>query len=349
MNYPFNNPNQDNDLSAPQVFICILNWNGWEDTIECLESVLRSSYSNYRIVVLDNASTDNSYTKIRDWAERKVKVASPFLTDQRDTKEIYVAFYNRDTAEQGGDPQVESKLNSMLGNQYLVFIQTGANLGYAGGNNIGIRYALALQADYVWLLNNDTVIEHDALQAMIVLAEQYPEAGMLGSKLLLYDKPNCLEAIGGAKFLVKSPLGQEDRGQWEQVKEMDYIFGASLLVKRATIMDTGLMDEDYFLYCEEIDWNIVARRKKWQLLYCPKSLVYHKLSKSIDVKAPIRDYYLVRNRLILLKKFNPLWIPFVLLKFVLAASKLAVKGEWDNVRAMVEGFNDFLRGVKGKK
>jgi hypothetical protein len=144
-------------------------------------------------------------------------------------------------------------------------------------------------------------------------------------------------------------LGQEDRGQWEEVKAMDYIFGASLLVKRATLVDAGLMDEDYFLYCEEIDWSIVARRKRWKLIYCPKSVVYHKLSKSVDLKAPIRDYYLVRNQLILLRKFNPFWIPFVLMKFILVGSKLAAKSEWDNIRAMIEGSRDFLRGVKGKK
>lgn len=351
MNYDLINSNLENKFAYPQVFILILNWNSWKDTIECVESVLCNSYLNYRIIILDNASTDDSFNQIKSWAEGKIKVVNSFLSEKRDSSEIYMANYDRDLAEEGGDPLVESKLDSMPCDQYLVFIQTGSNLGYAGGNNVGIRYALnkLSDSDYIWLLNNDSVIDCDALQSMISLAEQQLQIGMVGSKLLFYDKPNVLQAAGGANFLVKTPLGQEDQGQWEQVKELDFIFGASLLVKVKTIKSTGLMDENYFLYCEETDWCIAARQKRWKLLYCPQSKVYHKRSKSIALKAPIRDYYLVRNRLILLKKFNPLWIPVVLLKFILIGLKLALKGEWDNVQAMLLGFNDFLRGVTGKK
>ena len=139
------------------VYVILLNWNGWKDTIHCLESLFRSDYSDYRVIVCDNASTDGSMEKIKAWAEGKV-MPDEELNDQLKplvfppvAKPIAYVEYNRAEAEAGG--------NGSEKNTPLVLIQNGSNDGFSAGNNVGIRYALKKNADYIWLLNNDTVVK----------------------------------------------------------------------------------------------------------------------------------------------------------------------------------------------
>jgi hypothetical protein len=345
----------------PKVYIIILNYNGWADTIECLESVLRNDYPNYQVIVVDNNSPNNSMEYIKAWAEGKldvwVKQDHPLrhLSFPPVKKPVPYVFYTRKEAEKGGNSDLENKLTKNISSEIatsypLVFIQTGENLGFAGGNNVGIRYVLAKNDfEYIWFLNNDTVIERDALSKLVQKFEKYEKLGkkigIAGSKLLYYDNPKLIQGIGGIYnkwFAVAKHLGvfEEDRGQYDNedvLDKIDYIIGASMLVSKDFIKEVGLMCEDYFLYFEEMDWTIRGKKKGYQLAYCWKSKVYHKEGGSIgsslkgERKSEIADYYGLRNRIVFTKKFYPKYLWSVYLGFIVVIWNRIRRAQWKHL------------------
>ena len=358
----------------PKVYILVLNYNGWSDTIECLESVFRNSYPNYQVVVIDNASSNGSMEKIKGWANGEQEVLCPdsshplyHLSHPFIKKPIPYVYYTREEAENGGNPELEEELlgdledkkpntHSLLRSQIgtstrcpLTLIQTGDNLGFAGGNNVGIRYALAKgDCGYVWLLNNDTVIDESALTEMMSLAENDQKIAMVGSKLLYYDKPAIIQEIGGGTINYKA-LGihiggyfEEDKGQWDKPIEPDYITAASVLVRKHLIDRIGLLDEAYFMYIEDLDWSLRAKSEGYKLIYSYKSMIWHKKGSSTGTsgncgnflgrkssrpsvkKFSTTYYYNIRNRVYFVKKyFLPqrlacffIYFPFKILRLV---------------------------------
>ncbi len=299
--------------NQPKVVILILNWNGWKDTIECLESVFRLDFIGYKVVVCDNGSTDGSPGMIAKWADGLLE-AHDFSVSLKSVgvpviKPLNYVSYGRKSAEEGGDKNE---------NAALVLIQTGDNLGFAGGNNVGLRYCMARNDfDYVWILNNDTIVESDALTHLHARLVGRPTYGMCGSKLIFYHNPEYVQALGGSAFDASKgvviPLGhlQNSRiinDEADIEAQMDYVVGASMLVSREFLNDIGLMTEDYFLYYEEIDWAFRARGK-YQLAYSEDSHIYHKEGGSIgssSTKEPsaTSTHYLYRNRIRFNKRFN---------------------------------------------
>ena len=352
----------------PKVAIIVLNWNGWRDTIECLESVLRNDYPNYQVIVVDNNSPNNSMEYIKVWAEGRQEVLTPapshplyHLSHPPVKKPIPYVYYTREEAESGGGPELEEKLKDKIPEgvttKYpLVFIQTGENLGFAGGNNVGIRYALAKDNfEYIWLLNNDTVIDKSALSEMVKLIESNSKIGVVGSKLLFYDKPNTIQAIGGGKInkwtKVPEPIGRLESDNVKRSKklDLDHIIGASMLIRKKIIEEVGFMDESFFMYLEETDWCIRIKKAGWKLFYCPRSKIWHKEGKTIGNKNPIQDYYIVRNCFYFVTKNYPLYLPVCLLysiyRFILP--KL-VRRESKRLKFTMKAYLDFFRNRNGK-
>lgn len=325
-------------MSNLSVFILVLNWNGWEDTIECLESIQRLNYMNYSVAVIDNGSTDSSTARIKDWAAGKP---------------ITWIEYDRAAAEAGGLQGQEAKIEGLPASRKIILIQNGENLGFAGGNNVGIRYALKRGADYIWLLNNDTVVDREALSKMVDLGETRADIGMVGSKLLCYNKQGVIQAAGGGKVwpwlgIAKHYGEQEDdAGRWNEIMEPDYVTGASLLSRRAAIEDIGLIKESYFLYWEDTDWCERAKRNKWRLLYCPDSLVWHKENNATGYKSPVVEYYALRNSLFFVRQFYAKYLPSAFLVQLLKLPKRIIKGQFANAGAIVRGYADFLKGKQG--
>lgn len=318
------------EIGAGKVYIIVVNWNGWPDTIECLESVFRSLYGNYQVVVSDNGSQDGSIDRIREWAEGELQAkSSPHPSLSRLTyppvpKPISVVEYDRTTAEKGGDTR--------LGDARLILIETGENLGFAGGNNVALRLALARDDfEYVWLLNNDTVVSATALSALIRRLQERPDAGLCASTLLYYHEPNTVQVRGGISygrwFATMRPLGKGqsadrpiDQNNIEQL--MDYPAGASVLVRREFLCRVGLLTESYFLYYEELDW-VTRAGDRFTLAYSPESLVYHKEGQSIqaadaDAFFHTADYYAHRNRLRYTRHYFPLAVPTAALRTLVA-------------------------------
>jgi GT2 family glycosyltransferase len=325
-----------------KVYILLLNWNGWRDTIECLESVFRLDYPDFRVIVCDNGSADGSLEKIRGWAEGRVPVDVPVehplhgLTSPPVAKPVRVAEYDRVAAEAGGDVHDHSR---------LVLIQTGANLGFAGGNNVGLRYALKRgDFSYVWLLNNDTVVQPDALSWLVARMAARPDAGMCGSTILLYDKPDTTWALGGGYLQpwLAHFQGLGDRKPYpghgittEYIESrLDYLAGASMLVAHDFLRDIGLMCEDYFLYFEEPDWAMRARGR-YKLAFAGKSVLYHKVGAStalydLSEKSSTANY-LFRNFFKFYARFYPVILPVMAVKVLYKYLEYRYK-RWKNPR-----------------
>jgi len=308
-----------------RVYILILNWNGWGDTIECLESVFRLDYPDFRVIVCDNASSNGSVEKIQAWAEGRLDMYVPPTHQLRELSfppvskpRVYVT-YDRAEAEAGGDKSDSSD---------LILIQTGANLGFAGGNNVGLRYALARDDfDFVWLLNNDTVVKPDALTWMVRRMEERPDAGMCGSTILLYDNPCLTWALGGG-FIQPWRAHFEGLGDRKPYPDhgistayieskLDYLAGASMLVSANFIKDVGLMCEEYFLYFEELDWALRGK-ERFALAFADNSIVYHKVGASTALfdsnGSSTAASYLFKNYIRFTIKFFPATLPIMVVK-----------------------------------
>lgn len=320
---------------APPVYILLLNWNGWRDTVECLESLFRLDYPDFRVIVCDNDSGDGSLEKIRGWAEGSVLVNVPAehplsgLSSPPVPKPVSVAEYDRTGAEAGGDRSENSR---------LVLIRTGGNLGFAGGNNVGLRYALA-RGDFafVWLLNNDTVVKPDALSWLVRRMAERPDAGICGSLLPYYDAPDTVWTAGGGTFnrwLAKS-CSLDDRqpvkkatSRDEIERQMSYVAGAAMLVSKRFLEEVGLMCEDYFLYFEEPDWCFRGQ-DRFALAFAGQSIVYHKVGISTARRdaGPDRtaESFYFRAQLLFTAKFFPLALPLVLMRVFVNRLKSALR------------------------
>jgi len=224
-------------MSQPAVFVILVNWNRKDDTLECLHSLANVTYPRMHIVLVDNASTDDSVANVK--------------------REF---------------PSVN-------------LIRNRSNLRFAGGNNVGIAHALGKGADYVLLLNNDTVVDPDFLTRLVNTAEQAPTNGMVGGKIYYYGDRNRIWYAGGRiewwkGWISHIGLREEDRGQHDKSAQVDYITGCCLLVKRLVIETVGMLDERFFMYGEDVDWCLRAQRAGFHLLYEPGAKVWHKLSAS---------------------------------------------------------------------
>lgn len=306
-----------------RVYIIIVNWNGWIDTIECLKSLLLLEYPDFRIVVCDNGSLDDSVTKLLEWSEQTFGAGSPVWQK-----------LDRNEAENGGGSS-DSK---------FTLVTNGANLGFGGGTNVGLRYALACgDADFCWLLNNDTVVDALALTEMVTRMDEKPDAGMCGSTIREYENRLRVQALGGAIYYkwmgIAWHIGRTINGnvlpdQTQVEKKMDYVIGASLLVRSAYLKEVGLMAEDYFLYYEEIDW-VYRAQGHYSLAYAPASIVYHKVGASIGTatnimrKSYLSDYYTLRNRLLFTRRYCPSALAGVYIFLVGEMFVRFLLGRWD--------------------
>ncbi|MDP2416735.1 MAG: glycosyltransferase family 2 protein [Hydrogenophaga sp.] len=316
-----------NAENPPKVYIVILNWNGWKDTVECLESVCRLDYGHVQVVVCDNDSSDDSLTHIRAWADGQ----APVLIDEKNPlrrlsfpnipKPVSYAELSRPDAE-------ASRLSPLQ--EPLILIQTGGNLGFAGGNNVGLRFVLQQgDAAYVWLLNNDTVVEPDALSTLVEQCISQAQTGRpftSGSLVCFYSDPEVIQALGGSQFNERTGIASQTLGRFKHRSEpvdhaqvaqsLHNITGCTWLLPITYLHDVGLMEESYFLYYEEIDWTMRAGQR-YGLTYAPGSVVYHKEGSSIGSKtihrAPslLAEYFMTRSKVRFMRRFFPWRLPVV--------------------------------------
>lgn len=258
-----------------KISIIILNYNSWKDTSECLSSLskIRSKH-NVSVIVVDNGSQE--------------KIHNAKLQIQR-----------------------------ALGDMPFSYIQTFENLGFSGGNNVGIRKAFGSGADYVLLLNNDTLVHKNFIDPLVATSKELSDSALIGPKIYFAsgfefhkdrykskDRGNVIWYAGGKidwKNVIASHEGVDevDKKQFDKRKETDFISGCCMLFPKEVFDRVGTLDEKYFLYYEDTDLCVRAKKKGVKLVYEPASAIWHKNAQSSGESGSVLHlYYQTRNRLI---------------------------------------------------
>jgi GT2 family glycosyltransferase len=286
------------------IYVILLNWNGWKDTLHCLESLFHSDYQDFRVIVCDNDSTDGSMEKLKAWAEGRLPVEER-LNEALDplvfppvSKPVSYIEYNREEAESGGNPGDTDCP--------LVLIQTGSNGGFAAGNNVGIRYVLNREAEYIWLLNNDTVVKANTLKELVYRTESEANFGVSGAVIYFASNPKRTQTYGGGRL---SRLTGRDRFI-DSPERMDYVTGTSLFVRREVFEQVGLLDEAFFFYWEDVDFSRRVKDVGWQLVVAANAVVYHKFSSTVGGQSLRSDLYKVSSLTRYFKKHYKYWYIF---------------------------------------
>jgi hypothetical protein len=255
-----------------QIVISLLNFNGKENTFDCLKSLedIKTDNLKLTIVVIDNASKEELVLK-----------------------------------------------SGFVGKIPLVFIKNTKNLGFSGGNNVAIHYALENKADYVLVLNNDTYVNQDFLVELLKVCEEDKDIGITVPKIYFapgfefHKERYVKEELGkvfwytGGKMDWANIIGHHggvdevDKGQFDKTEETELATGCCMLIKKDVFEKIGSFDDRYFLYYEDADLSIRAKKRGFKIVYVPKSVIWHKNAGSVGGSgSALQDYYITRNRLI---------------------------------------------------
>ena len=299
-----------------KVSLIILNWNARAMTQEQLENVAKLDTRGLGVecVVVDNGSTDDSKT---------------FLSSYK------------------------------LPNMDYRFIETGENLGYAGGNNYGLKYSFTEKFDYTILLNNDVILPSDILTKLVSIAEKDQKIGLLAPKMYFakgyefhkerYKKQDLGKVIWYAGgfidwnnvYSIHRGVDEVDCGQYDKEIEVDAANGACLLIRNRVVADIGYLRDKYFMYWEDADYCLRAKKAGWKVVYTPKTFLWHKVSSSSAIGSNLNDYFLTRNRLDFGLRYALLKTKFALIR---ESVKLLLTGrKWQKI-----GVRDYYLGRWGK-
>ena len=229
-------------------------------------------------------------------------------------------------------------------------LKTGENLGYVGGNNIGIQWALENQSDYVLLLNNDTEVASDFLSRLVTVAESDSSVGVVGPTIYYFDRPKVIWSAGGAidwKRGQTTMVGLEevDDGQWgEKPRPVDFITGCALLAKSHVFRRVGLLDARFFAYYEETEWCVRVARAGYKILHVPRAIVWHKISPTARAISPTVRYYMTRNRLLFLAITRAGWHAWLhtIMEYLRMLLSWRLHPKWRGQRT---GFDETLQAI----
>ena len=242
---------------------------------------------------------------------------------------------------------------SLIQKQYpqVKVIRSEKNLGFAGGNNIGINVA---KGKYLFLINNDTIFKNFNILALIDRLKSSPNIGIVCPKICFSWETNPIQFAGYtplSKITVRNQAigyGEEDKGQFSTAHPTPYAHGAAMLIKREAMEKVGLMPENYFLYYEELDWSMMFVHAGYEIWYDPACTIYHKESQSTGQNSPLRTYFMTRNRLLLVKRnWQGIYkyLAYCYLMCIVASRdilKYAFKGKADLFKAVIAGLYDFV-------
>lgn len=279
--------------SNPLVVIIIVNWNGWSDTLSCLKCLENTSYQNFKVIVVDNASTDDSVVRI--------KTAYPTVS---------------------------------------VFENT-ANNGFGAGNNAGIRLAFEFGADFMWLLNNDTLPDSQALYAMLEMAMTDLNFGAVGCVLRYMDHPERIQAWGGGQINLLLSSSRHHLGP-VQPSKLHFLTAASVLISRAALESVGSFDEGFFMYWEDVDLSFRIRQAGFKLAVAEKAQVLHRESSSTRSNLVSRDKYFSFSSARFLQKHVKLPTTFIFVSMIVRIFFRLIRGQYSRALAVYQG------SVKGK-
>lgn len=266
----------------PKVAIVILNWNQPDLTISTIKSLLKINHSgfNYQVILVDNASTDNSVSKIKRFI------------------------------------QSSEVRNLPAGKAGFKLVISPSNLGYAGGNNLGISYAIKNNFSHILVANNDIRVNPNFLEKLLLEIKNKPRS-IVAPKIYFekgyefhqnrYKKSELgkvLWALGGRIdwqniYGSNIAIDEVDHGQHDKhLPDPDFISGCCFLVTTKFFKEVGLFDSRYYLYMEDVDLSVRAKKNKYQLIIVPDSIIWHINSATAKAASNLQDYFITRNRLL---------------------------------------------------
>jgi GT2 family glycosyltransferase len=328
-----------------KTYIVLVNFLGWKDTVECIESLLHLRNPDFQIVVCENNSPNNSFEYLHDWAKGKLQpefeTPEPLRSyvNPLTAKPLPVISYNREEAEKGGNIAGERKIEQEIsGRKYpgyscrypIILIESGGNLGFSIGNNIGIGYGASKKdADYFWILNNDMICDPGSLDALIAAVEKDESIGAAGGRIYAYHDPEIIQCLGGTDALTWKSTGRcinefipDSSGFDTEFDIPGYVHGGCMFYKSEALLRSGMFDENYFMWTEDADLSLTTKNLGYRLIYCPGARIWHKeggstvSGKTLRVlgkdkpyqsvsRFVITVYYHLRNHLYFVRKFFP--------------------------------------------
>lgn len=297
------------NTASKMVAIILVNYNGSKDTIECIQSLQSLNYNNYTIIVVDNCSTDDSIEKL-----------------------------------QKAQQLFEFKL-----------LKSSKNNGFSAGNNIGINFARnELKADYYWLLNNDTLVEPDSLEELIRGFNYQKKVGITTARIYYNSNRKMIWYAGGNISHVTARTEHWHYGEINpqidvnNYQDVSFASGCCMLISREAIDKVGLLDEGYFLYEEDSEYCLRLYEHGLKIIYCPKSIIYHKVSASTGQSSPISQYYTVRNKYRLIQQhYKGINKTIAYIYSTMQIQFRCLKRELD-WKYYQEGKKAYIRGERGK-
>lgn len=285
-------------MNVAKVYIVLVNYNGYMDTVECVKSLINIKYTNYKIVLVENASND------------KEKIE-----------------------------------NDEFLNNNCIIIYSDENGGFSAGNNLGIQYALNEGADYILLLNNDTVVCEDFLDELLDLEKENNKVGIITGDIYYYFDKNKLWYTNGS-FNRESCITRMCNNTSRVVNKVTFACGCLMLLKANMIKEIGMLDDLFFLYSEDTEYCCRAMKKGWDIVWTKKSKIYHKISASTVSNSDFQQYYLTRNNLILAKMYGkrPVWGYMV--RLWCCIKDIIRRGA--HIKPIVWAYIDFFKGIEGK-
>jgi GT2 family glycosyltransferase len=331
-------------MSLSAAYIIVLNYNSWLDTIECVESLLQQDYPDYKIIVVDNGSSNDSVLQLETWsATAATKYGISF-----------------DTLLYQKNQFIEKEIHD---NSIVHFIWSDTNSGYASGNNIGIRYSNLHSKDhFIWLLNNDTIVMKDTLQQLVACYQQsngHKKTGLVGCLQRYYHNPAQVQCLYGQyNPFLGLPKEYGSGYSVEEVsslpdKPIDYLSGACLLTHTDVLKETGLLCEDYFLFYEELDFARRLQKAGYALVFCKTTSILHKHGVSINDgtkkngATPLADFHHFRSEFIFVRKFYRSYLPLYLFVCGLQLTNRLIKGRFKNIPYVIKGVSAGLKKKPG--
>lgn len=293
---------------SARVSIILVNYNGWKDTVECVNSLNQINYDNYEIIVVDNASEGDDLLRLNNY----------------EFKNVY-------------------------------FIKSSQNLGFSGGNNLGIEHALNCKSDFILLLNNDTIVQPDFLTTMVSKTED-STIGVVTPMIKYFDRRDTIWSAGGEISKIRASgftYGfNKNENEFSADLYCTFASGCCMLIKSEVIKKVGMLDPNYFLYLEDTDYSFRIINAGYKIYYAASSVIYHKVTATTSKDNKLLPlYYSVRNRLYFAKK-NLGWFYILALGYLSATFFLKYLlynfGNKEYKEVLVRSFSDYYNKKLGK-
>jgi len=285
-------------MKIPKVAVIITNWNGKVNTEQCIISLKTQTYQNYWIIVVDNASTDDSVAYLKE------------------------KFHD------------------------IVILKNKENLGWTGGCNTGINYAMKSNADYFFILNNDITLDENVIEGLVKIAESNDNIGIIGPRIRSASNHEIILSPGinrNYRTLKLKYSEGVDNGQYTEIKDVNWIDDMTALIKKELIENIGVYDVQYFMYAEDSDLCYRATNKGYKIFYIPYLTAYHIEHGSTGEKFnSFIAYYVIRNYILFMRKYYSkrhfiIIIPFIFAMLIVNSITSILKGQWDVPKAMING------------